>query len=133
MAAELCTEQEVIDLVHAFYARVRRDEVLGPIFNTHIDDWDQHLAKLVDFWSAILRRTARFSGTPMPRHAALPGLNAELFERWLGLFDTTLAEQPNRAMAEYAAQAARRIAQSLWMGYQASRDPDSLPSAINHV
>ena len=61
MAAELCTEQEVIDLVHAFYARVRRDEVLGPIFNTHIDDWDQHLAKLVDFWSAILRRTARFS------------------------------------------------------------------------
>ena len=133
MAAELCTEQEVIDLVHAFYARVRRDEVLGPIFNTHIDDWDQHLAKLVDFWSAILRRTARFSGTPMPRHAALPGLNAELFERWLGLFDTTLAEQPNRAMAEYAAQAARRIAQSLWMGYQVSRDPDSIPSAIQHV
>ena len=133
MATELCTEQEVIDLVHAFYARVRRDEVLGPIFNTHIDDWDQHLAKLVDFWSAILRRTARFSGTPMPRHAALPGLNAELFERWLGLFDTTLAEQPNRAMAEYAAQAARRIAQSLWMGYQVSRDPDSIPSAIQHV
>ena len=133
MAAELCSEQEVTDLVHAFYARVRRDEVLGPIFNTHIDDWDQHLAKLVDFWSAILRRTARFSGTPMPRHAALPGLNAELFERWLGLFDTTLAEQPNRAMAEYAAQAARRIAQSLWMGYQVSRDPDSIPSAIQHV
>ena len=133
MATELCTEQEVIDLVHAFYARVRRDEVLGPIFNTHIDDWDQHLAKLVDFWSAILRRTARFSGAPMPRHAALPGLNAELFERWLGLFDATLAEQPNRAMAEYAAQAARRIAQSLWMGYQVSRDPDSIPSAIQHV
>lgn len=63
---ELCTEEEVSILVHAFYARVRQDEVLGPIFNTHIVDWDHHLAKLTDFWSAILRRTARFSGAPCP-------------------------------------------------------------------
>ena len=133
MATELCTEQEVIDLVHAFYARVRRDDVLGPIFNTHIDDWDQHLAKLVDFWSAILRRTARFSGAPMPKHAALPGLSMELFERWLGLFDATLADQPNRAMAEQASQATRRIAQSLWAGYQMSREPNALPEIIAHV
>lgn len=132
-AAELCTEEEVSELVHAFYARVRRDEVLGPIFEEHIADWDQHLARLVDFWSAILRRTARFSGAPMPRHAALPGLSAELFERWLGLFDATLAAQPNRAMGEQAGQAARRIAQSLWLGYQMSRDPKALPAVVGHV
>jgi len=130
---ELCTEEEVSILVHAFYARVRQDEVLGPIFNTHIVDWDHHLAKLTDFWSAILRRTARFSGAPMPKHAALPGLSMELFERWLGLFDATLAEQPNRAMAEQAGQAARRIAQSLWMGYQMSRDSQALPEGVNHA
>ena len=69
---DLCTEAEVAQLVHSFYACVRQDEVLGPIFERHIHDWDHHLAKLVDFWSSILRRTGRFSGAPMPKHAALP-------------------------------------------------------------
>ncbi len=130
-APELCSEQEVSGLVHAFYARVRRDEVLAPIFDRHIDDWDRHLARLVDFWSAILRRTARFSGAPMPRHAALPGLDAGLFRRWLGLFRQTAAEQPNQAMAAQACVAAERIASSLWMGYQISRDPEGLPLALD--
>lgn len=130
---ELCTEEEVVSLVHSFYARIRQDEVLGPIFDARIEDWDHHLTKLVDFWSAILRHTARFSGAPMPKHAALPGLSLELFERWLGLFEITLAEQPNRAMADQAWQAARRIAQSLWSGYQMSRDPKALPEVVSHV
>ncbi|WP_399682695.1 group III truncated hemoglobin [Xenophilus sp.] len=125
-----CTEKEVTKLVHDFYARVRADATLGPIFDRHIDDWDHHLAKLVDFWSAILRRTARFTGAPMPRHAALPGLDATLFRHWLALFRQTAAEQPNQAMAEQACAMAERIAQSLWMGYQMSREPDAMPSPL---
>lgn len=122
----LCTEDEIAALVHAFYARVRRDPALGPIFESHVDDWDRHLARLADFWSAILLRTARFSGAPMPRHAALPNLTPQLFRRWLELFGQTLAEQPNRAMATQAMAAAERIAQSLWLGYQAAHAPDAL-------
>ena len=130
MSAELCTEDQITQLVHSFYARVRRDAQLGPIFNAHIDDWDHHLAKLVDFWSSILLRTGRFSGTPMPKHAALPGLHAGLFQHWLKLFRATAAEQPNQAMAAQACLMADRIAQSLWMGYQISRDPGSLPQTL---
>lgn len=118
-------------LVHTFYARVRQDEVLGPIFDTHIDNWDHHLGKLVDFWSALLRRTGRFSGAPMPKHAALPGLSAQLFERWLRLFHENAMAQPNQAMARQACAMALRVAQSLWMGYQISRDPDAVPAALN--
>ncbi|MDM0019197.1 group III truncated hemoglobin [Variovorax saccharolyticus] len=129
---QLCTEAEVAALVHTFYARVRQDEVLGPIFEAHIDDWDRHLSKLVDFWSAILRRTGRFSGAPMPRHAALPGLSAELFQHWLKLFRENAAALANRAMGDEACAMAERIAQSLWMGYQISRDPDAVPSALAH-
>ena len=70
--------------------------------------------------SAVLRQ-ARADGCP--------GLR--LLERDGEFAVCVQVSAPNRAMAEYAAQAARRIAQSLWMGYQASRDPDSLPSAIN--
>lgn len=124
MANDLCTEEEVSRLVHDFYAQVRKDEVLGPIFDAHIDDWDRHLARLVDFWSAILRRTGRFTGAPMPKHAALPGLTAELFQRWLALFRKVAATQANQAMAAHACAMAERIAQSLWLGWQMAHDGD---------
>lgn len=118
---DLCTEEEVTRLVHGFYAQVRQDAVLGPIFDTHIRHWDRHLATMVDFWSGALRGTARFRGAPMPKHAALPGLNAGLFQRWLALFRATTATLGNAAMAERANELALRIAESLWYGYQASR------------
>lgn len=125
-----CTENEIRTLVDAFYARVRRDPALGPIFNARVDDWDHHLAKLADFWSAILLRTRRFDGSPMAKHAGLDGLSAELFLRWLALFRETAGRQPNRAMAEQACAAAERIADSLWMGYQISQDGDAIPTPL---
>lgn len=119
-SAELCTEEEVTQLVHTFYAAIRNDATLGPIFNRHVRDWDAHMPKMVDFWSSALRGTARFRGTPMPKHAAIPGLSAELFQRWLALFRQSNATLRNTAMAERANDLANRIAQSLWYGYQMS-------------
>lgn len=129
-ATDLCTEEEVTRLVHGFYASVRKDDLLGPIFNRHVADWDQHLAKLVDFWSAILRGTRRFTGAPMPAHIALPGLNAALFQRWLALFHNTTRDIGNDAMREHADAMARRIAQSFWYGYQLSQDPEQIPRQL---
>lgn len=117
----LCTEEDIDALVRDFYGLIRRDAALGPIFEAHVHDWDRHEATLVDFWSSILLRTGRFAGAPMPRHAVLPGLNAELFEHWLEIFRQTTADQPNREMGDRAYQLAERIAQSLWFGYQANR------------
>jgi hemoglobin len=115
---QLCTEAEITTLVQTFYARVRQDARLAPIFNAHVHDWPAHLHKLTDFWSSALRGTRRFRGTPMPVHAALPGLSAELFQHWLRLFDATLAELPNAALRARASELAHRIADSLWYGYQ---------------
>ena len=123
-AADLCTEAEITQLVYGFYDNVRRDEVLGPIFERHIKNWDTHLPTMVDFWSSALRGTARFRGSPMPKHAALPDLSLELFQRWLGLFRETTAALPNQALAEKANDLAKRIAQSLWYGYQTSQSGD---------
>lgn len=130
MTPDICTEDEVTRLVHTFYARVRRDDVLGPIFEAHVDDWPHHLAKLVDFWSAILRGTGRYRGTPMPKHAALPGLEPAMFQRWLALFTQTTGEIGNAAMKARADAMAGRIAQSLWYGYQLHRDPDASPASL---
>ena len=118
--------------MHAFYARVRADPMLGPIFDARIDDWDAHLVKLVDFWSSALRHTRRFDGAPMPKHAAMPGLSADLFRRWLRLFREVAAVQSNRAMAGRAVMLAERIAQSLWLGYQLAHAPEALPEPLPH-
>ncbi len=127
---DICTDEEIADLVHKFYARVRRDDLIGPVFNTHVDDWDHHLDRLVDFWSSILRSTGRYSGTPMQKHIALPELNPEFFQRWLSLFEETLAAQPNQALRERALPAAQRIAQSLWYAWQMERDPKKIPTDL---
>jgi len=118
LSPDLCTEEEVVRLVHTFYSKVRNDAVLAPIFESHIVDWDRHLAKMVDFWSSALRGTARYRGTPMPKHTALPGLTAQLFHRWLALFRETTQELENEALRERADDLAHRIAGSLWYGYQ---------------
>lgn len=121
----LCTEDEIRQMVHLFYDRIRQDDQLGPVFNHHIHDWDNHLQRMVDFWSSMLRGTGTYEGTPMPKHIALPGLTAQLFGHWLDLFHSTLATLPNRAMAEKAETFAERIARSLWYGYQLHNAPNA--------
>jgi hemoglobin len=122
--ADLCTEDEVSQLVHSFYKSVREDETLGPIFERHVKDWDRHLATMVDFWSSALRGTARFRGSPMPKHVAIPGLNAGLFQHWIRLFRQNSEALPNAALRERANDLAARIAESLFYGYQMSHSMD---------
>ena len=115
------TEEMIQSLVHAFYARVRRDPALGPIFNQAIADWDHHLDKLCDFWSSVTLMTGRFKGAPMATHTRLPEIRATHFARWLHLFGETAAEVcPPQAAALFVAKA-EMIARSLQLGIAASR------------
>lgn len=124
----LCSEQEVTRLVHDFYARVRQDDRLGPVFDARVHDWDGHLAQLVDFWSAMLRGTRRFNGNPMSKHMAMPELERELFDRWLQLFRQTTAESGNLPLQQLADDVAARIADTFWRRIQMQRWP-ALPIA----
>ena len=76
-SAVLCTEEEIIQLVNRFYESIRKDEVLGPIVNPHVKDWDAHLSTMVDLGSSPLRGSARFRGAPMPKHTSLPSRDAD--------------------------------------------------------
>ncbi len=62
------TEETLKALVTAFYARVRQDAELGPIFNDAIADWPHHLGKLTDFWHSVMLTSGRFKGNPMLKH-----------------------------------------------------------------
>jgi truncated hemoglobin YjbI len=62
------TEEGLAALVSAFYAKVRQDPLIGPVFKGAIEDWDEHLPKLQSFWSSLMLGTGRYKGRPMPAH-----------------------------------------------------------------
>lgn len=110
-------------LVDSFYARIRDDAVLGPIFNGRISDWPTHLRQMKHFWASVLHASGTFSGSPMQKHIAIPGIEESEFRRWLMLFNETLtAIAPSDAAAEMVAARARQIADSLLTGIRLHRD-----------
>ena len=118
-------------LVERFYERVRADQVLAPIFASRIADWPPHLARMKTFWAAILRGDARFTGSPMALHAAIPGIERPHFERWLSLFEATLRTiERDPAATELVSARARSIADSLLVGIRIHRDGRRDPAAM---
>lgn len=107
------TEPMIQTLVHTFYARVRRDNLLGPIFNAEVKDWSEHLDRLCAFWSSVTLMTGRYKGKPVPAHAKLPGISTGHFSRWLALFAETAREICPPAAADLFIDRSERIAQSL--------------------
>lgn len=102
-------------LVHAFYARVRDDALLGPIFETRIRDWGPHLQQMCAFWSSVTLMSGRYHGNPMARHLPLL-VHAAHFDRWLALFEETVQEVcPPDAQGHFI-ERARRIAESIELG-----------------
>jgi hemoglobin len=111
---DVVTEDGIRQLVDAFYAKVRVDPELGPVFARAIPgDWQPHLNKMYAFWSSVMLTSGRYKGNPVAKHLVVEGITLQLFERWLALFDETCAELfDERLRDEFAAKAAR-IAESL--------------------
>jgi hemoglobin len=110
-------EAYISGLVERFYARVRADAVLGPIFEREIGDrWDPHLTRMKAFWTSVALNAGTYSGRPVPVHQRLDGVSLRHFAHWLALFRETLTETaPNDAAVEYFMLRAERIAASLQM------------------
>lgn len=114
-------EAMIAMLVDRFYDAVRRDEVLGPVFNARVDDWPEHLIKLRAFWSSVVLMTGRYKGRPMPVHAAIEEITPAHFVRWLALFAETAEKVCPPPAAALFVDRSRRIAESLQLGIAASR------------
>jgi len=112
------TESDIARLTTAFYAKVRVDELIGPIFTARITDadWERHVSHIADFWSSVLLKTDRFNGNPMAKHLALAKVEPRHFNRWLMLFEQTAYEVLSPSQAIEISKVANRIGQSLQMG-----------------
>lgn len=102
-------------LVRRFYDKVRDDEILGPVFDARISDWETHLQRMFAFWSSVALMSGRYHGRPMQKHAPLP-VDGRHFDRWLSLFQQTTQEVCPPTAAEHFVERAYRIAESLELG-----------------
>lgn len=78
-------EEALRPLLQHFYSDVRQHNVIGPIFLRQIDDWSQHLEKILRFWTTVTGGPPCYSGPMLIAHLKLH-LGAEHFEFWLDLW-----------------------------------------------
>lgn len=106
---ESLDEAALAALVRHFYAAVRADAELGPVFAAAVEDWDAHERRLVDFWSALMLGNGRYRGNPAQLHLDhAERIRPELFARWLALWrrcsDDLLQPADAAAVQERAAR-----------------------------
>lgn len=110
MAKEIENITDIQNMVNTFYQKVRKDDLLGPMFNSVIQDkWDIHLEKMYQFWQTVLLDEHTYFGSPFPPHAKLPVEKAH-FDRWISLFSSTINELFYGAKADEAIHRAVNMA-----------------------
>ena len=108
---DILSIDDIKNLVDSFYGKVRKDELIGPIFDERIQDrWPTHLAKMYTFWQTVLLGEHTYYGSPFPPHAQLP-IDEVHFNKWLELFYETLDEHFTGKIAEEAKWRANKMAQ----------------------
>ena len=113
-------------VVDQFYADVRKDPLIGPVFNRIIapEAWPHHLELIADFWSSMLLGTGRYAGRPLPKHMAVPELGDPHFRRWLALFRRTVEQLCPPDVAALFVERSERIGNSFRMNIAMRRGED---------
>jgi hemoglobin len=107
----------VRNVIVAFYAKVRRDPVLGPVFENIVGDhWDTHIEKVCSFWFYVTRLDRSYNARDfMPAHLKHLTIQAALLPTWLRLFRQTAKELCTTEIAEALIDIAERMAVSIEM------------------
>jgi hemoglobin len=118
----IASREDVDFLVRRFYEQVRDNELLGPVFNGVVQDWEVHLVHLSDFWEMILLQTGpgagKFNPTKVHREVDAKvdySIDQVHFGNWLELWFGTIDQYYEGEVAEYAKEHARRMAHMLFM------------------
>jgi len=111
---DLKTREDVFTLVSTFYDKVRKDELLGPIFNTSITNWPEHLDLLTDFWETNLFLVKKYNGNPLEKHVEVAknfnhSINEKHFGVWLNLWFQTIDQLYVGEKAQLAKNRARNM------------------------
>ena len=104
-------DADLDEVLLAFYATLADDALLAPYFA--VVDMTAHMPRIVAFWSTMLFRTGRYSGSAFRPHLEMPGLTAEHFARWVATLEAVLEARFAGPNARSMMELAHRIAYSM--------------------
>lgn len=115
-------KEGIITLMDIFYAKVRKDEHLGKIFEGKIGtdeaSWSAHKQKIASFWGGIFLGEQDYHGAPLKAHLDLEPFPRDFFDIWLNLFakscEMVFEEMPAQQMLNKAQDIAQRFQKMLY-------------------
>lgn len=112
---DISTREDIFLLVTTFYGKVRKDVLLGPIFNTIVKDWEEHIELLTDFWQTNLFFKKSYLGDPLEKHVEVDRkiggkINEKHFGVWMNLWYKTIDQLYEGDVAQIAKNRARNMA-----------------------
>jgi hemoglobin len=126
MKTDVVDLESIEIMVRAFYARLIKDDLVGPFFIKALGDdlsngkWSEHYGTLDSFWLLMMTGERGYKGDPYMVHAFIGKLTVEIFDRWLEIFHKHVHEQftPKIADKFYAKSQtiARRFMEGLEIG-----------------
>ncbi|WP_394345113.1 group III truncated hemoglobin [Formosa sediminum] len=120
MRFDIKDRADVFTLVSKFYDKIRKDETLGPFFNTLITDWPAHIERLTSFWESSLFLKTKYYGNPLDVHVKLDqahnnSITDKHFGIWLNIWVQTIDELFEGERANNAKQRARKMGTFLYI------------------
>lgn len=117
---EIQDRNDVQCLVETFYGKIRKDKILGPIFNGIITNWEDHLELLTDFWETQLFLKRKYSGNPVTVHQEVDdkmnhSITSEHFGLWINLWFETIDELFEGETAWIAKNRAQKMSTMLYI------------------
>ncbi|CAM3467065.1 group III truncated hemoglobin [Aequorivita lipolytica] len=124
------SREDVSLLVNTFYSKVRKDALLGPIFNGIITDWETHLKLLTDFWETNLFFKRKYFGNPLHAHIEVDKkvghtINELHFGTWINLWIETVDELFEGETAQIAINRARNMGTFIHLNIFNARNKDA--------
>ena len=117
---DIKNREDIKLLVVSFYAKIRTDAVLGPIFNQIVIDWEPHLELLTDFWETQLFLKRKYFGNPVTAHQEVDDkmqhtITPEHFGLWMNLWFATIDELFEGETAYIAKNRAQKMSTMLYL------------------
>ncbi|WP_412176257.1 group III truncated hemoglobin [Formosa sp. PL04] len=111
---------DVHKLVSTFYDKIRKDDFLGPFFNSVITDWPAHIERLTSFWESSLFLKTKYYGNPLDVHIKVDeennnSISEKHFGAWINLWLQTIDELFEGDIANNAKQRARKMGTFLYL------------------
>ncbi len=126
MIKDVANKADIEVLINSFYDQVKKDDIIGYIFNEVIgNDWSHHLPVMYDFWDMVLFSKPGYAGNPTRKHVELDKrtpLKKEHFDRWVLLWNNTVDSLYKGELADLAKNRASLMAHLINMKVEMSRD-----------